>query len=101
VSKAVHKCPACSRRVKRAPYIALKDRNTRRETRYHGALSEANLGCLEAAAAEAERRGADEIILAFYHSRACGDPAGKMSCRGGCFAVGIEEEEGGGVIPIG
>jgi hypothetical protein len=88
---SVRRCPACSRRVKRAPYVSLQDRHTRKITRYHGGVA----GCLEAAAAEAERRGADEIILAFYHTRVCGDPAGKMSCRGGCFAVSdvqLEEE---------
>jgi hypothetical protein len=83
VSKSIHKCPACSRRVKRAPYIALTDRKTRRQTRYHGSAAP----FFEAGVLEAQRRGPHEIMLGFYHTMWCGDPAGKMSCRGGCFAV--------------
>jgi hypothetical protein len=81
VSKAVHKCPACSRRVKRAPYIAMVDRKTRRDTRYHSG------DCLAAATAEAERRGPREIVLRFAHTRECGDARGRFDCAGGCFAV--------------
>jgi hypothetical protein len=81
VSKPVHKCPACSRRIKRAPYIALTDRRTRRERRYHGG------DCSEAGLREAERRGPDEVVLRFAHPRSCGDPRGKLACEGRCFAI--------------
>jgi hypothetical protein len=70
-SKPVYRCPACSRRVKRAPYISQTDRGTRRERRFYGAP---HFACLETAAAEAERRGPDEVILRFAHPRSCGDP---------------------------
>jgi hypothetical protein len=53
VSKPVHKCPACSRRVCSTPYVRLQDKHTRKITRYHGNVAE----CLEAATAEAARRG--------------------------------------------
>jgi hypothetical protein len=89
IGQRIHKCPACSRRVRSAPYLKLTDRRTRQERRYH-----ASDLCLEAGALEAERRGPDEIVVGFYHARECGDPAGKMTCRGGCFVVGearIEE----------
>jgi len=78
---APHKCPACRRRVRSAPYVSLQDRHTRKITRYHGSVA----GCLEAATVEAQQRGPVEIILGFYHTRECGNPAGRMSCRGGCF----------------
>jgi hypothetical protein len=77
-----YRCPACGRRVRRAPYVSLQDRHTRKVTRYHGGAAT----CLEAATLEAEQRGADEIVLAFVHRKGC-DPADKMSCRGGCFVV--------------
>ena len=82
MSKPVHKCPACSRRVKRAPYISLTDRKTRRESRYHGSDPYSGPGLREA-----ERRGPAEVVLRFAHPRSCGDSAGKMSYRGGCFTV--------------
>ena len=78
-----HRCPACKRRVRSAPYVSLRDRHTRKITRYHGNVA----GCLKDAMVEAQRRGPDEIVLAFYHTRRCGDPAGKLSCKRGCFAV--------------
>jgi hypothetical protein len=85
----VHKCPACRRRVRSAPYISLTGRATRRETRFHGGP------CALAGMREAERRGPREIVLRFAHPRSCGDPAGKMACRGGCFAVDeLDLEEG-------
>ena len=83
MSKPVNKCPACSRRVKRAPYASLQDRHTRKITRYHGN----GAGCLEAATFEAQRRGPGEIVLGLYHTVKCGDPSGKLSCGGGCFTV--------------
>jgi hypothetical protein len=88
VSKLVHKCPTCRRRVKRPPFISLKDKVTRREVRYHSG------GCLPAAAAEAERRGPEEIVLAFVHTRECGDAKGRLGCKGKCFAVELVEERG-------
>lgn len=84
MSRRVYKCPACGRRIKRAPYLALTYRETRREVRYHGAP---HVACLEAGAAEAERRGKDAIILHFAHPKSCGDPAGKLDCAGQCFVV--------------
>jgi hypothetical protein len=89
VSKPLHKCPACSRRVKRAPYIALTDRRTRRETRFHGAP---RLACLQAGAAEAERRGKDAIILHFAHPKSCGDAGSGLECRSQCFMLPETEE---------
>jgi hypothetical protein len=86
-SQPVYKCPSCSRRVKRSPYIALTDRRSRRERRFHGAP---HFACLEAGLDEAHLRGPTEIILRFAHPRSCGDPAGKLECRGGCFQVDDE-----------
>ena len=80
----VYKCPACRRRVKRSPYVSLTDRNTRWERRFHGAP---HFTCLETAAAEAERRGPDEVILRCAHPRSCSDPGGRMACRGAIFTV--------------
>jgi hypothetical protein len=77
-----HKCPACARRVRSAPYLKLTDRRTRQERRYHSTPA-----CLEVGAREAQRRGPYEIVLGFYHGLECADPAGKMNCRGGCFTV--------------
>jgi hypothetical protein len=61
-----------------ASYIALTNRHTRRETRYHDAP---HLRCLEAAAAEAERRAPDEVILRFAHPRSCSRWAGCLAGR--------------------
>ncbi len=77
-----YRCPACTRRVRSAPYVSLQDRRTRRVVRFH-----ARQGCLEAGMLEAARRAPGELVLSFYHARSCGDPAGKLSCRGGCFVV--------------
>jgi hypothetical protein len=89
VSKPVYRCPSCLRRVKRAPSISLTDRRTRREMRYHGNIT----GCLRTAVLEAQRRGPEEIVLTFSHTRRCGNAAGKLSCRGGCFAALWELED--------
>ena len=78
-----YRCPACKRRGRSAPYASLQNRHTRKITRYHGNVA----GCLQAATVEALRRGPGEIVLGFYHTIGCGDPAGKMSYRGACFAV--------------
>ena len=80
-----HRCPACRRRVRRAPYVSLQDRRTRKITRYHGSVA----GCLEAATVEAQQRGPTEVVLGFYHAKGCA-PADKMSCAQGCFTV-VEE----------
>jgi hypothetical protein len=76
-----YRCPACKRRARSAPYVSLQDRHTRKIRRYHGNVA----GCLEAATVEAQRRGPGEIVLGFYHTVKCGDPAGKLSCSGQCF----------------
>jgi hypothetical protein len=78
-----HKCPACRRRVRSAPYVSLQDRRTRKIIRYHGGAAP----CLQAGVEEAQRRGLGEIVLGSYHSVKCGDPSGRMSCQGGCFKV--------------
>jgi hypothetical protein len=83
-----YQCPACRRRVRSAPCVSPQDRHTRKITRYHGNVA----GYLEAATGEAQRRGPGEVLLGFYHTIGCGGPAGKMSCRGGCFAVDELEE---------
>jgi hypothetical protein len=70
---------------------SLQDRRTCKITRYHGNFAE----CLEAATGEARRRGLGEIVIDFYHTRGCGNPAGKMFCRGGCFAVNESTAEEG------
>lgn len=80
----VHKCPACLRRVKRGPFLILRDRQTRREHRYHGAP---HMVCLEAAAVEAERRGPDEVVLLFIHARSCADARSKLECAGRYFPL--------------
>ena len=77
--------------MRSAPYVSLQDRHTRKITRYHGH----GAGCLEAATVEAQWRGSGEIVLGFYHTIGCGDPAGKMSCRGGCFAANESTVEEG------
>ena len=79
-----YRCPACRRRVRSAPYVSLQDRHTRKITRYHGNVA----GCLEAATGEAQRRGPGEIVLGFYHTRACGEPVGRISCQGDSYKVG-------------
>ena len=83
-----YRCPACKRRVRSALYVSLQDRHTRKNTRHHGSVA----GCLEATTVAALRSGPSQIVLGFYHTRACSDPAGKMACRGGCFAVDELEE---------
>jgi hypothetical protein len=83
LSRAVFKGGSCNRRVRSAPFVSLQDRRTCKITRYHGNVA----GCLETATGEPRRRGPGEIVLGFYHTKRCGDPAGKMFCRGGCFAV--------------
>jgi hypothetical protein len=88
VSKKVYKCPHCGKRVRHAPYLAMRDRETRREVRFHGAP---HVACLEAGAAEAERRGKDAIILHFVYPKSCGDPAGKLDSSGQCFVVSESE----------
>jgi hypothetical protein len=79
VSKPARKCPGCSRRVKRAPYLALTDR----KTRYHGGDP-----CSGPRLREGQRRGPAEVVLHFAHLRSCGAPAGRMSCRGDSYKVG-------------
>jgi hypothetical protein len=91
VSRTVFKCGSCNRRVRSAPFVSLQDRRICKITRYHGNVA----GCLEAATGEPRRRGPDEIVLGFYHTRGCGDSAGKIFCRGGCFAVNESRAEEG------
>ena len=79
-----YRCPVCKRSVRSAPSASLQDRHTRKITRYHGNVA----GCLEAVTVELQRRGPGEILLGFYHTRGCGDPAGRMSCRGDSYKVG-------------
>jgi hypothetical protein len=82
VSRKVYRCLACKRRIKRAPFIALVDRATRREVRYHGG------DCSGAGLARAEELGPDRVVLRFAHPRAtCGDSKGKLECRGQCFTA--------------
>ena len=72
--------------------MKLVDKASRRERRYH-----ATPECLRAGAYEAETQGPELVVAGFYHTRACGDPAAKMGCRGGCFAVdetSLATEEG-------
>jgi hypothetical protein len=88
---AVFKCGSCNWRVRSAPYVSLQDRRARKVSRYHGNVA----GCLEAAMGEPRRRGPSEIVLGFYHTKRCGDPAGKMFYRGGCFAVNESTEQEG------
>ena len=83
-----YRCPACRRRVRSAPYVSLQDRHTRKITCYHGNVAR----YLEAATGEAQRRGPGETVLGFYHTRACGEPAGWMSCRGDSYKVGDSVE---------
>jgi hypothetical protein len=83
-----HKCPACRRRVRSAPYVSLQDRHTRKITRYHGN----GAGCLEAATVEAQQRGSDEIVLSFVHRKGC-NPGDRMGCRNRCFAGESSELE--------
>jgi hypothetical protein len=52
-------------------------------------------GALHLACSEAVRRGLAEVVLRFAHPRSSGDPAGKMSCRSGCFAVNESTAEEG------
>ncbi len=81
--RSIYRCPHCERRVKRAPFIALVDRASRREGRYHGNVA----GCLQVATLETQRRGPREIVLSFHHTLMCSDPAGKLDCAGRCFVV--------------
>jgi hypothetical protein len=84
--RSVYRCPHCDRRVKRAPYVALVDRATRREVRYHGG------DCSGPGLARAEELGPDRVILRFAHPRSgCGDSRSQLECRGRCFAVGTAE----------
>ena len=78
-----YRCPVCKRSVRSAPSASLQDRHTRKITRYHGNVA----GCLEGATVVAQRRGPGEIVLGFYHTVGSGDPAGRMSCWGGCFTL--------------
>jgi hypothetical protein len=84
-----YRCPARKRRVRYVPYVSLEVRRTHKIIRYHGNVAE----FLQPAILEAERRGPDAIVLAFYHTRRCGDPSGKFSCKGGCFAALGELED--------
>jgi hypothetical protein len=84
VSRKVFKCGACKRRIGHAPFLALRDRQSRSLTRSTEAPYTA---CLEAGAAQAERRGPDELVLYFVHARGCGDARGKLDCAGQCFVV--------------
>jgi hypothetical protein len=83
-----YRCPACMRRVRSAPYVSLQDRHPCKITCYHGNVA----GCLEVVTVELQRRGPGKILLGFYHTRGCGDPAGRMSCRGDSYKVGDSVE---------
>jgi len=83
-----YRCPACKRRVRSALYVSLQDKHTRKITCYHGNVA----GCLEAVTVELQRQGPGGILLGFYHTRGCGDPAGWMSCRGDSYKVGDSVE---------
>ncbi len=92
MSATAYRCPSCRRRVRSAPYAVLKDRRSRKETRYHGGSP----SCLEAGALEAERRGPGEIVLNFIHAITCGDPASRLRCVGRCFEFLADQQEGEG-----
>jgi hypothetical protein len=80
--RSIYRCPHCSRRVKRAPFISLKDRRTGKQIRYHGG------DCSGSASARAQELGPDRVILHFVHPRAtCGDSKGKLDCSGQCFTA--------------
>jgi hypothetical protein len=80
--RSVYRCPHCGRRVNRAPFISLTDRETRREVRFHSG------DCSAAGLARAEELGPDRVILRFAHPRTtCGDSKGKLACSGQCFVV--------------
>jgi len=74
--------------VRSALYVSLQDKHTRKITCYHGNVA----GCLEAVTVELQRQGPGGILLGFYHTRGCGDPAGWMSCRGDSYKVGDSVE---------
>jgi hypothetical protein len=86
VSKLVHKCPACSRRVKRAPLVTMKHKRTRKERCFHGSPE-----CLEAAALFVSQHAPEEITISYYHPGACGDARGRFDCPGGCFRTDAAE----------
>jgi len=79
------RCPACNRRIRRAPYFTVQDKRTRRITAYHGHP------CAESGLAEADRLGPSEATLRFIHPRSWGDAKGGLRCRGGCFAASLGE----------
>jgi hypothetical protein len=81
-ARRTYRCACCGRSVKRAPYIAVTCRRTRRERCYHGS------DCSGPGLREAERRGPAEVVLHFAHPRSCGDPVGLMPCRGDSYKVG-------------
>ena len=91
MSATAYRCPACQRRVRSAPYLSLRDRASRRETRYHNGAA-----CLETGALAAQDRGPGEIVLNFIHAVACGDPANKLHCAGRCFDSLADQQEGQG-----
>jgi hypothetical protein len=79
--RSIYRCGHCARRVKRAPFISLIDRQTRKEIRFHGGE------CSGTALARAQELGPDRVILRFAHPRSCGDPKGKLECSGQCFVI--------------
>ena len=82
VSKHVHKCPGCFRRVKRAVHRPDGPQDAPRDALYHSG------DCSRPGLREAERREPAEVVLHFVHPRICGDSAGRMSCWGDSYKVG-------------
>ena len=82
------RCPACKRRVRSAPTLACRI-GTPQD---HLLPRQRRGGCLEAVTVELQRQGLGGILLGFYHTRGCGDPTGRMSCRGDSYKVGDSVE---------
>lgn len=82
----VHKCRTCRKRIRRAPFMSIVDKATRKEARWHGGA------CAQPGLVHAQERGPGAVVLRFAHPRSCGDPKGKMDCGGKCFVVaGLED----------
>jgi hypothetical protein len=83
----IYRCPHCGRRVKRAPYISLLNRASRREVRFHGG------GCAGAGMARAEALGPGRVLLRFAHPRKnLWRPQGQARMPGRVFRDYVERE---------
>jgi hypothetical protein len=89
--KSVYRCAHCARRIRRGRHanVAVKNRGSGLEVRFHGDLTD----CLEAAAEYMNQYPRNSLTIHYFHEPPC---SARQQFRCACFAweSGTQLEEG-------